>query len=219
MMDRRLPKAGVGKWLQSFVKWKIILPFILAISVIWSIPLAWSFIFSGSTFKENSTGIVEQIRDLQSLATAEATSKAVIGQEDNQLFGKDIGLDIPGTKREFLVIFTGTVLAGVDLNKMNQNDITIDEKEKTLDIRLPKAEILETPSINYDDVQTFSVEGLFRSEVNWEEGYELAEKAQAKIEQEAIEQGVLETAEDNAIKTFTQFFNELGYETTVVIED
>lgn len=55
------------------------------------------------------------MQDLAVLATAEAHVKVIMEQEDNKLFGKDISVDIPGTKRELLLVVPATVLAGVDL--------------------------------------------------------------------------------------------------------
>ena len=51
------------------------------------------WLFSESTFKKESTTFVEQVQELATLATAEAYVKVIIEQEDNKLFGKDIGVD------------------------------------------------------------------------------------------------------------------------------
>lgn len=160
---------------------------------------------------------VEQIKNLNSLATAEAYVKAVIEQEDNKLFGQKIGVDVPGTKRKVLLIVPGKVLAGVDLSKLSKADIQVDEKNKTIKIHIPRAKILQEPALMTDQVKLFSVEGIFREKVDWKEGYTLADEARQLIKKEAVEQGLLQKAEENAIQSLEQFFEHIGYKATVKI--
>jgi len=171
--------------------------------------VAW--FLSGNTLKKESATFVEQVQELATLATAEAHIKVVIEEEDNKLFGKDISLNLPGTKRELLLIVPATVLAGVDLKGITSNDINVNEKDKKLEIVLPRATFIQDPTIQMDSVKTFSDEGLFRGEVKWKEGFDLAAEAQEEIKKEAIEIGLLESAEKSAEKVLKGFFSNLGY--------
>ncbi|ATP42285.1 hypothetical protein CSE16_20965 [Solibacillus sp. R5-41] len=166
---------------------------------------------SGSTLKKESTTFVEQVQDLATLATAEAHIKVIIEEEDNKLFGNDISVNLPGTKREILLIVPATVIAGVDLKGITSDDIKINDKEKELGIVLPRATLIQDPTIQMDSVKTFSDEGLFRGEVQWKEGFDLAAEAQEKVKDEAIEIGLLESAEKSAEKVLKGFFSNLGY--------
>ena len=170
---------------------------------------------SGSTFTEEKGSFVERIQDMSSLATAQGFVKAVIEQEDNQLFGKEINADLPGTKRKLLMVVPGTVLAGVDLQGIDEKDIVVDDEKKKITLTLPRAEILQEPSIDTDNIKTFSVEGIFRNDVDWNEGFALAEVAKDQISQEAIEQGILQAAEKNAEKSLKGFFEQIGYDVTI----
>ncbi|MBW3114253.1 DUF4230 domain-containing protein [Bacillus sp. MCCB 382] len=170
---------------------------------------------SGSTFTEEKGSFVERIQDMSSLATAQGFVKAVIEQEDNQLFGKEINADLPGTKRKLLMVVPGTVLAGVDLQGIDEKDIVVDDEKKKITLTLPHAEILQEPSIDTDNIKTFSVEGIFRNDVDWNEGFALAEVAKDQISQEAIEQGILQAAEKNAEKSLKGFFEQIGYDVTI----
>lgn len=176
------------------------------------------WLFSGSTFKKNSITFVEQVQELATLATAQAHVKVIIEQEDNKLFGKDIQYNIPGTKRELLLVVPATVIAGVDLSGVTSDDIKVDDKVKSLEISLPPATLIQEPAIQTDKVSTFSDEGLFRSEVGWTEGFDLATEAQAQIKKEVIEIGLLQTAEQNAKKVLKEFFSNLGYTVTVAFK-
>ena len=174
---------------------------------------------SGSTFTEEKGSFVERIQAMSSLATAQGFVKAVIEQEDNQLFGKEINADLPGTKRKLLMVVPGSVLAGVDLQEIEDKDIMVDEEKKEILLTLPHAVILQEPSIDTDKIKTFSVEGIFRNDVDWNEGFALAEVAKDQISQEAIEQGILQAAEKNAEKSLKGFFEQIGYEVTINFQD
>ena len=137
--------------------------------------------------------------------------KVVIEQEDNKLFGNDISLNLPGTKRKILLIVPATVIAGVDLKEMTSDDIKVNEKEKELEIVLPRATFIQEPSIQMDSVKTFSEEGLFREEMKWNEGFDLAAVAQEQLKDEAMGIGLLESAEKNAEKVLNGFYSNLGY--------
>ncbi|WP_335871412.1 DUF4230 domain-containing protein [Bacillus sp. 2205SS5-2] len=167
--------------------------------------------FSGSNTVTETGSFIEEIQELHSLATAQAFVKAVIEEENNELFGQEISADFPGTKRKVLLVVPGSVLAGVDLTQIQDQDVKIDEAKKVIEITLPHAELLQDVSIDTEKIQTYSVEGVFRNEVDWEEGFELASEAKKIIEEEAIAQGVLVAAEKNAEKSLTQFFQRLDY--------
>lgn len=203
--------GALFKFICKFWGFKIFLAALLLVLVI----TGGLWFISGNTSKKESVLFVEQVKELATLATAEAHVKVVIEEEDNKLFGKDIGVDLPGTKREVLLIVPATVIAGVDLKQVTSNDIKVDEKDKRLEMVLPRAKFLQDPSIQMDKVSTYSDEGLFRNEPNWDEGYDLTAKAQKKIQREAVDMGLLQTAEDSAEKVLKEFFDHLGYSVEV----
>ena len=170
-----------------------------------------TWLFFGSTFKKESTIAVEQVREIAKLATAEALVTVTIEEEDNKLFGKNIPVNLPGTKRELLLVVPATVIAGVDLKGITSDDIKINEDKKELEIVLPRATLIQEPAILMDHVKTISDEGLFRGEVKWDEGFDLAAEAQGDIKDEAIKIGLLESAEKSAEKVLEGFFGNLGY--------
>lgn len=183
---------------------------VIAIGGIW--------LFQGNTFKQKHVTYVEQVQKLSTLATAEAHMKTVLQEEDNKILGKDISIDLPGTKREVLLIVPATVIAGVDLKGITSKDMKINEKTKEIDIQLPHAELIQEPSIQMDKIQTFVDGGLFRDDVKWDEGFDLAGKAQKQIQKEAISEGLLNTAEENAKTVLKEFFSNIGYTVNVTFK-
>ncbi|MER2038163.1 MAG: DUF4230 domain-containing protein [Solibacillus sp.] len=170
-----------------------------------------TWLFFGNTFKNESTVFVEQVQELATLATAEAHVTVTIEEEDNKLFGNNIPVNLPGTKRELLLIVPAIVIAGVDLKEITSEDIKVNENKKELEITLPRATLIHDPAIQMDYVKTFSDEGLFRGEVKWDEGFDLAAVAQKEIKDKAIEIGLLNSAEKSAEKVLKGFFSNLGY--------
>ncbi|WP_274472594.1 MULTISPECIES: DUF4230 domain-containing protein [unclassified Paenibacillus] len=201
-----LPK-GIFKFFLKAGVFKIILAILVPLIVI----SGAISIFSGSTFKHKSVTYVEHVQELATLATAKAYTKAVIHEEDNKIFGKDISIDLLGTKRELLLIVPGTVIAGVDLKGTTSKDMVINEETKEIDITLPHAKIVQDASLQMDKIQTYVNGGLFRGDIKWDEGYTLAAKAQEQIRQDAISGGLLDTAEKNAEKVLKEFFKNIGY--------
>ena len=184
---------------------------IFLIALLLIITFGGTWLFFGNTFKKESTVFVEQVQEIARIATAEAHITVTIEEEDNKLFGNNIPVNLPGTKRELLLIVPATVIAGVDLQEITSDDIKVNEDKKELEIVLPRATLIQDPAIQMDQVKTFSDEGLFRGDVTWDEGFDLAAVAQKEIKDKAIEIGLLESAEKSAEKVLKSFFSNLGY--------
>lgn len=209
-----------GRFLRFFWKTKYLWIALIIISLLIALPfITLNYLTTGSTFMEKKGAVVERIVELNELATAESYTKVLVEREDNQLFGKDIGLNIPGTRRELLVVIPGTVKAGVDFSKVDSGDVDVNEKDKTLKLTLPAAEFLGDPSLDYEHVEIYSYEGLFRGEANIEEAYELAEDAKKLILEESAGQGLLQMAEENARTTVEEMFSITGYEVEIEFKE
>ncbi|MFE7060789.1 DUF4230 domain-containing protein [Sutcliffiella sp. NPDC057660] len=201
-----LPK-GVFKIFLKASMLKIILgTFVLLVIILGGI-----WIFTGGTFKNESVTYVEQVQELATLATAEAHMKVVLHEEDNKIFGKDISMNLPGTKRELIIIVPSTVIAGVDLKGITSEDMVINEDTREIDITLPHAKLIQDPSLQMDKIQTYVDGGLFRDNVDWDEGFDLASKAQDQTRQDAVSIGLLDTAEKHAEKVLKEFFKNIDY--------
>lgn len=180
-----------------------------------ALPLGTWWMFQGSTATENKGAFLERMQDLNELSTAEAFSKVIIEREDNEVFGKEIGLDLPGTKRKLLVVIPGSVRAGIDFSGLTENDIVLDEESKTATLTLPQADFLGGPELFMDQVEIYSYEGIFRSDGDISEAFELADEAKKLMLKETRSQGVLELAEKNAVQSVKEMFQLVDYDVTV----
>lgn len=210
---------GTGKIFLSLWKRPFIILALLIVFIVGVLPFAAYYLLSGSTFTENKGAYLERIQDLNELATAEAYTKVIIERQDNEIFGKSIGLNLPGTKRQLLVVIPGSVKAGVELAALTEKDVVVNEENKTMKLTLPPASFIGGAEIFFDEVEVYSYEGLFREKANIEEAYELAEEAKQLILKETTGQGLLNTAEKNAEKTLQEMFSFAGYEVTVQFKE
>ncbi|MBE1552940.1 DUF4230 domain-containing protein [Sporosarcina limicola] len=214
--DRPSGFWGVGKIFFSLWKKTFIAIALLILLLVVALPFATMyFLKQGSTYTEAKGAFLEQIQELNELATAEAYTKVVIERQDNTLFGQSIGLNLPGTKRQLLVVIPGSVKAGVNLSTLTDKDVIVDEEKKTAKLLLPPATFLGGAEIYFDKVEVYSYEGIFREKANIEEAYELAAEAKELIMKETAEHGVLTMAQQNAEKTLREMFSFAGYDVTI----
>jgi hypothetical protein len=205
------PPKGIFK---SFLKvggLKIVLPLVIIVILV-VVALVGIRLFGGSNIKQESVTFVEQVQELATLATAEAYMKVVIKQEESKTFWNK---NLPGTKRELLLVVPATVIAGVDLKGITSEDMVINEETKEIDVTLPHAKLIQKPSVQVDKIQFIDKNGLFRADIKWDEGNEKVAGAQEQISEEAISAGVLDTAEKNAEKVLKEFFKNIGYTVNV----
>lgn len=182
-----------------------------------------AILFSGYVYLQkeetlNSTSVVESVQNLATLATAQEHIKTVVSQEDNKLFGKSISFNFPGSKRTLFMVVPGEVTAGVDLKNLTKEDVALDTDKKVIHITLPHATIVQAPSIDSKNIIAFSKEGVFRSEPNEKEWFKQEDLAKQKMENDAIQSGLLKTAENNARIALEDFFKNLNYTVTVTFK-
>ena len=192
---------------------------IILFLLIAALPFVAYWVIQGSTFTESKGSFVERVQALNELSTAEAYTKVIIERQDNQLFGKEIGINLPGTKRQLLVVVPGAVRAGIDFSQVTESDIKVDEENKTATLTLPMPQFLGGPEIFFDQVEVFSYEGLFREKADITEAYELAETAKEMMIEETRGQGILQLAEENAAKSVKEMFQLVDYDVQVEFKE
>ncbi|HSI66018.1 MAG TPA: DUF4230 domain-containing protein [Planococcus sp. (in: firmicutes)] len=207
-------KVMLGVWRNA-----ILLIIVVLLGLMVALPLGIFWALQGSTFTESKGAFLEQIQDMNELTTAEAYSKVIIERQDNAVFGREIGWDLPGTQRQLLVVIPGSIRAGIDFSEVTADDIELDEENRTATLTLPPADFLGGAEIYMDQVEVYSYEGLFRRGADMAEAFELAEEAQRLIMEESAGQGVLERAQANAANSVRDMFRLVDYDVDVQFED
>ena len=149
--------------------------------------------------------VVEGVRELDQLATVRWTESVPVTRQS----GGDV-LERLFSGEEVLVIATGQVEAGVDLSEIDRGDVRVEGE--TVTMRLPEPEIL---SASLDEETTRVYDRDF-SPLNVRPDDELVEEARLraveKIEETARQNGILQTAEENAESSIRAFVTTLGFE-------
>jgi hypothetical protein len=147
------------------------------------------------------------IASIQRLARLESVvytmDKVVEGDRTNQYL-PDI---LTGDK--LLLIVHGQAVAGVDLSNIKAGNVQIDGRSVT--IAMPAAELLSV-SLDNSKTRVYSrTTGLLvPTDPNLES--EVREKAEAGLRQSALDSGILNTAEGNALATLTTLLHSLGFQ-------
>lgn len=155
--------------------------------------------------REPPTGdAVLQLRELSELATTEYTLTKIVKASDDQTWYK-FG------DRRILISCKAVVKAGIDLSELKDSDVRVNGEG--ISVRLPKARIVSL-DIRPEDIRTeFQEVGVFRSEFSTEERNLLMQQAEARIREQALETGILQTAQTNASLVLGNLLRNMGYKT------
>jgi hypothetical protein len=163
-------------------------------------------LFRGGTtvINVNQPTVVRQIQQLQRLETVSYTmDKIMSGERNNAYLPKFLAGD------RLLLVVHGDVIAGVDLGKVQPTDVSV--HGRTISLRIPGAEIFTT-RIDNARTRVYSRDtGLFSvADPNLES--EVREEAERQLQQAALQDGVLKTADQNARTTLSRMLTGLGFE-------
>lgn len=163
--------------------------FILTLICIGSIGINMFFLKSRNNTKLISENIDKQIMKIAEIATVKYNYTDVVSYENAKQFS---GLDIPFTNKQFIAKYSGYIKAG-----LNFNDIKIEAKDDSIEVSLPKAEIVDNVIIEESITFFDEKDGLF-NKLNYDELYDVLKEVKLKTEQKVIKNGIINEAEKNA---------------------
>ncbi len=152
--------------------------------------------------------VVNKIQRLQRLETVSYSLDKIVEGERTSPILPDF---LVGDK--LLLVVHGSVIAGIDLSQLQPSDVRIDGR--SIQVHLPAAQIFVT-SLDNTKTRVYSrTTGLLVPEdPNLES--QVRAKAQEQIEQAALADGILATANKNASATVTSMLLGLGFENVTV---
>jgi hypothetical protein len=146
--------------------------------------------------------IIRQVQSLARLETIQYTVEKVITAEVNQgIFGPLFG-------DKLLLVAHGNVIAGIDLNKIESNDLWLEDD--VLKVRLPQAEVF---TATLDNGQSYIYDRTTGLLTKGDPQLETAARqaAEQEILKAAETDGILDMATQNAKVYLERLFNTLGY--------
>jgi hypothetical protein len=153
--------------------------------------------------------IINEVRALARLETIQYTVEKVITAEVNQ------GVLGPLFGDRLLFVAHGTVIAGIDMSQIASQDMWI--QDSVLNVRLPAAEIFTVTLDNQKSYVYDRQTGLLtHGDVNLETA--ARQVAEDQIQQAALDDGILATAEQNAEAYLSRLFQALGYPEVIFMQ-
>jgi hypothetical protein len=139
---------------------------------------------------------VELLRSVAKLVATEMTLRDVVTYEQTQF---------RSTKRSLLVA-TARVSAGIDLS--HDTDVRIDSAEKRIIVTLPPAQIM---SVDVTSVTTYDERAGLWNPFRPEDRDAIQARIRAQMATAARQSGILEHADQSAIKVLTELLARDGY--------
>ncbi|MBR1647328.1 MAG: DUF4230 domain-containing protein [Selenomonadaceae bacterium] len=159
------------------------------------------------TFEQLQSIIYEEVQDVYELALVRENFKSTVSVDVDKKI-PFLNVHMPGTSRKFLMDYSGTIVCGFDLSGVQVlRDGTFGNKVKVI---LPSSKILDI----YADVNSFNIHlqdaGILASNIKIEEQNAWVAADVAKHGRQAVQEGLLLRADDNAQKLLLSRINNRG---------
>lgn len=155
-------------------------------------------------------GTIQQVRSLNRLETKSYSIERVIDARVER--GNPLDL-VLGDR--LLLIASGTVVAGVDLSKLSDADVTISPDGTQITLNLPPSEIFSKALDNERTRVYDRQQGIFAPE-NKDLETQARQQAEAEVLNAACEGGIMQQAAEEAQRSMEQFLRLLDFEQVTV---
>ena len=148
--------------------------------------------------KISSTGLTQQLQEIEELATLSYNYTKVGKFSDNLTFN---GWDIPLTQKSFLITYDGRLKAGIKMN-----NIKIDNN--TITVSIPDIEILSN-EIDESSIEVYDETKNVFNPISINDYTKFAKKQKDAVAEEAIENGLLSEAATKTQSIIKKYLNAL----------
>ena len=152
----------------------------------------------------NQPTVVDRIQRLQRLETVVYTmDKLVTGAKENPIFPDFLAGD------RLLMMVHGEVVAGIDFSNLKLDDVRVDGKQ--IHLHLPAAQVFST-RLDSAKTRVYSRQTglLVPTDPNLET--QVRQEAERQLQEAALADGILRTAQQNAATTISSLLQGLGFE-------
>lgn len=186
-------KINKWRWLGRYLTKKVAIVIVLVlVIVVAAVGLKNRFFTESKTTKLG-------FEDIGEMATQAAYCTEVNVLDDSQkLFGKKI----PFTQTKYIYSYDVVIKAGVDFEKIKWS-----VNDTTIQVKLPETKILSC-EIDTDSFKVYHEEDSIFTQINLSEQNEALTSLKQEAKDNAIENGILEKARNNAETILTGFFGK-----------
>jgi hypothetical protein len=165
----------------------------------------WSALLSRtSRFDLSQPTVVDRIQKMQRLETVVYTmDKVVSGERENPVLPNFLAGD------RILLLVHGEVVAGIDFASLKPGDVSV--KDKAVHLHLPDATIFST-RLDSDKTRVYSRQTGLLVPVDPNLETQARQQAEHQLQESALQDGILKTAQQNARTTLTGMLTGLGFE-------
>jgi hypothetical protein len=158
----------------------------------------------GTKIDVSQPTVVNKIQQLQRLETVVYTmDKVVSGEKENPILPNFLAGD------RLLMVVHGEVVAGVDFSALKSSDVAVEERKVVL--RLPSAQMFST-RIDNERTKVYSRQTGLLVPVDPNLETQVRQEAERQLQQAALLDGILKTANTNARSTLMSLLQGLGFE-------
>jgi hypothetical protein len=165
----------------------------------------WSAVTGGTlSIDVSQPTVVDRIQRLQRLETVVYTmDKLVTGAKENPIFPDFLAGD------RLLMMVHGEVVAGIDFSNLKAGDVKVEGRQ--VHLRLPASQIFST-RLDSAKTRVYSRQTglLVPTDPNLET--QVRQEAERQLQEAALADGILRTAQLNAASTITSLLQGLGFE-------
>ena len=158
--------------------------------------------------------ILTKLQNVKELAMVRSNFQSVVHFEEAK---KVFGHEVPGTIRKFMLSYTGTVVCGCDLNKVNVGNSFFNRNH--LQITLPQSRIFDI----YPDLSTVKLHdqdtGIFADDIKIEDQNREITADLQDVKQRLINEGILQKSNDNIQHLVKSITEPLGIEAAIEFVD
>jgi hypothetical protein len=165
----------------------------------------WSAVTGGTlSIDVSQPTVVDRIQRLQRLETVVYTmDKLVTGAKENPIFPDFLAGD------RLLMMVHGEVVAGIDFSNLKLDDVRVDGKQ--IHLHLPAAQVFST-RLDSAKTRVYSRQTglLVPTDPNLET--QVRQEAERQMQEAALADDILRTAQQNAASTISSLLQGLGFE-------
>ena len=148
--------------------------------------------------------IVDKVRAVAKLVTSETTIRDVVVYKNTWY----------GSTKQSLVVVTGRLLAGIDMNR--GADVKVDDAAKRIEITLPKAGIM---ALEISDMQTYDERGGLWNPFTRDDRDAIQRQARAQLTAAGGQLALIRHANESAVELLRMLLAKDGYAVDVALRD
>jgi hypothetical protein len=176
---------------------------LIAAACVFVVGITWltsRFALQPNSTTVNHSVVVESVQKVAKLISSETTLRDVVIYEDTWY----------GSTKRSLVVVTGKVLAGINLD--SGSSVEIDEKAKKITITLPQPQIL---GIEITEMKTYDEQRGLWNPFNAADRDAMFQTAREQLEKTGSDLKITETARESARELLKGMFASNGYSVEV----